>query len=136
MIGQGRTDRAIAAAHADPNAGDRLQALAITWHARGDKSKAREALDAMIRGQGKIAPGLIAEVYAYEGDLDQAFAWLDRAVQARDPTAATVYEAPMDLTALHEDPRFAAFCRKVGLPTPAEVAARRVASVPAATAGQ
>jgi TolB-like protein/Tfp pilus assembly protein PilF len=136
LIGQGRTDRAIAAANADPNAGDRLQALAITWHARGDKSKAREALDAMIRGQGKIAPGLIAEVYAYEGDLDQAFAWLDRAVQARDPTAATVYEAPMDLTALHEDPRFAAFCRKVGLPTPAEVAARRVDSVPAATAGQ
>ena len=56
LIGQGRTDRAIAAANADPNAGDRLQALAITWHARGDKSKAREALDAMIRGQGRIAP--------------------------------------------------------------------------------
>jgi len=136
LIGQGRTDRAIAAANADPNAGDRLQALAIIWHARGDKSKARQALDAMIRGNGKIAPGLIAEVYAYEGDLDQAFAWLDRAVQARDPTAATVYEAPMDLTALHGDPRFAAFCRKVGLPTPAEVAARRAASatVPAQAA--
>jgi len=136
LIGQGRTDRAIAAANADPNAGNRLQALAITWHARGDKSKARQALDAMIRGNGKIAPGLIAEVYAYEGDLDQAFAWLDRAVQARDPTAATLYEAPMDLTALHEDPRFAVFCRKVGLPTPAEVAARRAASatVPAQAA--
>jgi serine/threonine-protein kinase len=138
LIGQGRTDRAIAAANADPNAGDRLQALAITWHARGDTSKARQALGAMIRGNGKIAPGLIAEVYAYEGDLDQAFAWLDRAVQARDPTAATVYEAPMDLTALHEDRRFAAFCRKVGLPTPAEVAARRAASatVPAEAATQ
>jgi hypothetical protein len=34
----------------------------------------------------------------------------------------------MDLTALHEDPRFAAFCRKIGLPTPAEVAAQRAAS--------
>ncbi len=128
LIGQGRTDRAIAAANADPNEGDRLQALAITWHARGNSSKARQALEEMIRNEGKVAPGLIAEVYAYEGDLDQAFAWLDHAVHARDPTAATLYEAPMDLTTLHADPRFAAFCRKVGLPTPDEVAAQRAAS--------
>jgi TPR repeat protein len=122
------------AANADPDESDRLQALAVVWYSRGDKSKAQNALDDMIRGVGRIAPGLIAEVYAYEGNLDQAFAWLDRAMQARDPTAATIYEAPMDLTALHVDPRFAEFCRKIGLPTPAEVAAHRAAStsVPAA----
>jgi tetratricopeptide (TPR) repeat protein len=129
LLGQGRMDRAIVAANADPNDGDRLQALAAVWYARGDKPNARQALDEMIRGAGRIAPGLIAEVYAYEGDLDQAFAWLDRAMQARDPTAVTIYEAPMDLTALHADPRFAEFCRKIGLPTPAEVAAHRAASV-------
>jgi TolB-like protein/Flp pilus assembly protein TadD len=138
LIGQGQTGRAITAANADPNDGDRLQALAIIWYARGDKPKAQKALDEMIRGVGKIAPGLIAEVYAYRGDLDQAFAWLDRAVQARDPTAATIYEAPMDLAALRADPRFAEFCRKAGLPTPAEVAAHRVASAtfPAAASTQ
>lgn len=136
LIGQGQTDRAIIAANADPDESDRLQALAVVWYARGDKSKAQNALDEMIRGVGRIAPGLIAEVYAYEGDLGQAFAWLDRAMQARDPTAVTIYEAPMDLTALHVDPRFAEFCRKIGLPTPAEVAAHRAASVsvPAAAA--
>jgi TolB-like protein/Tfp pilus assembly protein PilF len=128
LMGQGQMDRAITAANADPDEADRLQALAVIWYARGDKPKAQQALDEMIRDVGKVAPGLIAEVYAYKGDLDQAFTWLDRAVQARDPTAVTIYEAPMDLTALHEDPRFAAFCRKIGLPTPAEVAAQRAAS--------
>ena len=116
LMGQGQMDRAITAANADPNEGDRLQALAVIWYARGDKPKAQQALDEMIRGDGKIAPGLIAEVYTYRGDLDQAFTWLDHAVQARDPTAVTIYEAPMDLTALHDDPRFAAFCKEVGLP--------------------
>jgi len=128
LVGQGQMDQAITAANADPNEGERLQALAVVWYARGDKPKARQALDEMIRDVGKVAPGLIAEVYAHKGDLDQAFTWLDRAMQARDPTAATIYEAPMDLTALHEDPRFAAFCRKIGLPTPADVAAQRAAS--------
>jgi len=128
LVGQGQMDRAITAANADPNEGERLQALAVVWYARGDKPKARQALDEMIRDVGKVAPGLIAEVYAHKGDLDQAFTWLDRAMQARDPTAVTIYEAPMDLTALHEDPRFAAFCRKIGLPTPADVAAQRAAS--------
>ena len=128
LMGQGNFDQAIEAAKADPNKGDRLQALAIIWYARGDKSKAQEALDGMLREAGKVAPGLIAEVYAYEGDLDRAFAWLDRAVQARDPTAAALYEAPMDLAALHGDPRFVDFCRKVGLPMPAEAAAHRAAS--------
>ena len=128
LVGQGQMDRAITAANADPDEADRLQALAVIWYARGDKPKTQQALDEMIRDVGKVAPGLIAEVYAYKGDLDQAFTWLDRAVQARDPTAVTIYEAPMDLTALHEDPRFAAFCRKIGLPTPAEVAAQRAAS--------
>jgi len=128
LVGQGQMERAITAANADPNEGERLQALAVVWYARGDKPMARQALDEMIRDVGKVAPGLIAEVYAHKGDLDQAFTWLDRAMQARDPTAATIYEAPMDLTALHEDPRFAAFCRKIGLPTPADVAAQRAAS--------
>ena len=124
LMGQGRFDQAVDAAKADPNDNDRLQALATIWYARGDKLEAQKALDEMIRGVGKVAPGLIAEVYAYEDNLDQAFAWLDRAVQARDPTAASIYEAPMDLKALHADPRFAAFCRKIGLPTSAEVAAQ------------
>jgi hypothetical protein len=75
----------------------------------------------LIHWDGTNGSGLVAEVYGYEGNLDQAFAWLDKAVVARDPTVTTLYEAPMNLQALIKDPRFAAFCRKIGLPTPDEV---------------
>jgi Tfp pilus assembly protein PilF len=121
LMGQGKFDEALAAAKADPDEVDRLQALALIWYARGDKAQARSALDELIHWDGTNGSGLVAEVYGYEGDLDQAFAWLDRAVVARDPTVTTLYEAPMNLQALIKDPRFAAFCRKIGLPTPGEL---------------
>jgi tetratricopeptide (TPR) repeat protein len=120
-MGQGKFDAALAAAKADPDEVDRLQALALIWFARGDKAQARSVLDEMVRQDSKDAPGLVAEVYGYEGDLDQAFAWLDRAIAARDTSVTTLYEAPINLQLLINDPRIAAFCRKVGLPTPTEV---------------
>lgn len=124
LAGQGRFDEAIAAADADPSEPDRLQALAMIWCARGDNTKAQAALAEMLRRVGKDSPGLVAAVYAYEGDSDQAFAWLDRAAQTRDPAAVTIYEAPMKVKAIFKDPRFAAFCKRVGLPTPEEVVAQ------------
>jgi hypothetical protein len=77
-------------------------------------------------------------VYAMRGDADNAFAWLDRAVATRDPGVATLYELPWLVPALRKDPRMAALCRKLGLPTPDEVAAQRAASatVPAEAATQ
>ncbi len=121
LVGQGKFDEALAAAKADPDEIDRLQALAVTWYARGGKAKARSILDEMIRKDAKDGPGLVAQVYGYEGDLDQAFAWLERAIAARDASVTTLYEAPINLQPLIKDPRIAAFCRKVGLPTPDEV---------------
>jgi TolB-like protein/Tfp pilus assembly protein PilF len=121
LMGQRKFDAALAAAKADPDEVDRLWALALIWYARGDKAQARSVLDEMVRRYGKDAPGVVAEVYGYEGDLDQAFAWLDRAIAARDTTVTTLYESPINLQLLINDPRIAAFCRKVGLPTPTEV---------------
>ena len=93
----------------------------LIWYARGDKAQARSTLDEMIRKDGKDGPGLVAEVYGYEGELDQAFAWLDRAIASRDTTVTTLYESPINLQPLIRDPRITAVCRRVGLPTPGEL---------------
>ena len=118
-------DRALAATQADPNGQDRRQALAMIAWARGDKERAQAQLDELIRLDGANAPGLIAEVHAFEGNLDEAFVWLDRAMLAKDPSAASIYETPPEVIAtLRKDPRFAAFCRKLGLPAPAGIAVK------------
>jgi hypothetical protein len=64
-----------------------------------------------------------SEVYALRNDVKATFDWLDRAWSDRDPGVGTLLTDPFILRYRY-DPRFAAFCRKVGLPTPAEVQGR------------
>jgi hypothetical protein len=58
------------------------------------------------------APAQIAELYAARGDLDAAFDWLDRGIEAHD---AGVMEALPTTTfrPLHADPRWAKFLKRL-----------------------
>jgi len=56
----------------------------------------------------------IAAVYAFRGDADKAFEWLDRAYEQQDPGVMAIIDNPFTRE-LQSDPRFAAFCQKVGL---------------------
>ena len=58
----------------------------------------------------------IAEVYGLRKQPDDVFAWLDRAWANRDPGIDRLLTDPFILP-YKSDPRFAAFCKKVGLPT-------------------
>jgi hypothetical protein len=44
-----------------------------------------------------------------------------RAFRVRDFGAATIYESPDIISALRDDPRLAAFMKKLGLPDPSSV---------------
>jgi serine/threonine protein kinase/tetratricopeptide (TPR) repeat protein len=56
-----------------------------------------------------------AESYARRNDKEQAFMWLNRAYENRDPGITLMGADPM-LRNLREDPRFAALLRKLKLP--------------------
>jgi hypothetical protein len=68
------------------------------------------------------APYQIAEVFALRNDANAAFEWLDRAWNSRDAGVTDLLYDPFILR-YKDDPRFAAFCRKVGLPVPGEASA-------------
>ena len=57
----------------------------------------------------------IAEVYAFRNQSDEAFEWLDRAYAQRDTGLTDTKVDPL-LMSLHNDPRFAAFLKKINLP--------------------
>ena len=137
-IQQHRFAEAMTAAKAEPQPEARRWALASTYFAQGDAARGQQQLDDMIRLDSNFGDTYMAMVYAMRGDADNAFAWLDRAVATRDPGVATLYELPWLVPALRKDPRMATLCRKLGLPTPDEVAAQRAASatVPAEAATQ
>ena len=58
----------------------------------------------------------IAEVYAFRNQTVEAFEWLDRPYAQRDPSIKSTKVEPL-LNSLHKDPRFAAFLKKLNLPT-------------------
>ena len=89
--------------------------LAITEHSLGHVRESQQALDDLITGYGRAAAYQVAEVYAWRGETDKGFEWLERAYRQRDPGLTELKISPM-LWNLHADPRFAAMVRKMNLP--------------------
>jgi len=68
----------------------------------------------------------VAETYALRKDPDRMFEWLDRALTNRDPGLNQILRDAF-FVPYKNDPRFAAFCRKIRLsapPTPIAEASR------------
>ena len=98
-------------------------ALARARQIGNDPTAASAALKTLIDRYADTDAFFIAGVYALRKDPDKVFEWLDRAWDERDNSISILYYDPF-LLRYKTDPRFAAFCKKIGLPTPAEVAAR------------
>jgi TolB-like protein/Tfp pilus assembly protein PilF len=97
-------------------------ALALARQIGTDRSAADAALRTAINKHATIAAYQIAEIYALRNDAKATFEWLDRAWSRRDSGIALLLFDPFILR-YKDDPRFAAFCRKVGLPVPGEAPA-------------
>ena len=119
-IKRGNAEAALAAAQQEPPGSWQDVALALARQVGGHRSAADAALKTLIDKDAGFAAYQIAEVYALRNDAKETFAWLDRAWSNRDPAFTYLLYDPFILR-YRDDPRFAAFCRKVGLPTPAEL---------------
>ncbi len=76
----GRYDEALNEVQSWPEGLDRSQCLAMIHHAIGRKEEASAALAALAAQAGATNAALIAEVYAFRGEVDLAYQWLERAV--------------------------------------------------------
>jgi serine/threonine protein kinase/predicted Zn-dependent protease len=97
----------------DENA--RLSSLPIAYWSMGRKAESDAALKQLVDKYAEVDAYGIAEVYAYRGQVDAAFAWLDRAYQQRD-CGCTYVKSDLFLKNLRPDPRYKAFLRKMKLP--------------------
>ena len=88
-------------------------ALAAHDLRRGPESQ--QALNALIRDYGYNAAYQIAQAYAWRGQKNEAFQWLDRAFAQRDGGLAEVKYDPL-LGKLRKDPRYRALLNRMGLP--------------------
>ncbi|MCX7043100.1 MAG: protein kinase [Gammaproteobacteria bacterium] len=104
--------RAFAASGYEPL---QLLGAALAEHDLRRGSESQHALDALIRDYGHNAAYQVAQAYAWRGQKDEAFQWLDRAFAQRDGGLAEVKYDPL-LRSLRKDPRYRELLGKMGLP--------------------
>jgi tetratricopeptide (TPR) repeat protein len=114
-VARGDAEAALQAARAIAPGTWRDLAMAFALQLGPDRAAADAALQRVIDTQAGIAAYQIADIFALRKDPGAMFAWLDRAWNNRDGGIGLMLTDPLVLR-YRADPRFVAFCRKVGLP--------------------
>lgn len=86
---------------------------AIVSYALGKQSDSDRYLEELLAGKASWS-FQIATVYAFRGDNDKAFEWLERACEVHD-SGVPLAKVYIFLDSLHADPRWPVFLKKIGL---------------------
>jgi TolB-like protein/tetratricopeptide (TPR) repeat protein len=92
-----------------------LSGVAMAQHSLGRAGESDQAVDALIAKFPRGADYQIAQAYAWRGDRDKAFHWLDSAYQSHDGGMAQIKD-DLALASLRNDGRFTEMLRKLQLP--------------------
>jgi len=111
---EGKFEEAATAAQKDAADWARLLIMSCARWAQKRIPESDAALAELIATAGETGAYQIAEVYGYRNDKDHAFEWLERARRQRDAGLPGL-RADTLLPNLHDDPRWDAFLRKMGL---------------------
>ena len=114
---RGDGEEALREAQLEPNEGYHRFELALAYYARGDRAAADTALADMVANDRNLLAYQIAEVYAWRGETDKAFEWLQISYDNHDTGLLSLLIDPL-MRGLRSDPRYKIMVEKVGLPTP------------------
>jgi tetratricopeptide (TPR) repeat protein len=114
-LAQGRLQEALAEMDNEPEDIFRDLGRALVYHALGQSQKSDSALARLISQHQDDGAYQIAQAYGYRGEVDQAFAWLNRAYKQSDPGLLWL-RTDLKLKSLHEDPRYAQLLKSLNLP--------------------
>ncbi len=89
-----------------------LNGLSLALYTLNRKAESDAALASLSTHQ-QDGSFYVAAVYAWRGEADQAFAWLDKAAANQDPNLTSLPVEPM-FERLHADPRWLPLLRKQG----------------------
>jgi TolB-like protein/Tfp pilus assembly protein PilF len=107
----GRPNEAVAALQKEAREDWRLAALTMAYAAANNDYET--ALAELLRKYSGNMTYNIGYVYAYLGDADSAFEWLERAFEVEDPGLGEILSQPL-FANLKEDPRWLPLLEKLG----------------------
>jgi tetratricopeptide (TPR) repeat protein len=105
---------ALTTAEKEPDEASRLAVLVIIYWALDRRAESDSALRALERGHADGRAYEIAGAYAYRGEPDAAFAWLDRTSRQKMGSLVDLKINPL-FQKLRGDPRFGALLQKAKL---------------------
>jgi serine/threonine-protein kinase len=114
-IERGDGEAALREAEHEPNERYRRFELALAHYARGDRPAADAALAELIDKDRDVMAYQIAEVYAWRGETDNAFEWLQISLDNHDTGLLGLLIDPL-MRSLRQDSRYDTLLAKVGLP--------------------
>ena len=115
MLARGERDTALLAVQQETADFAQQAGLAMVYYALGRRSESDATLARMLKEQADGNAALIANVYAFRGQSDEALHWLERAYAQKDASLSLV-KVELQTKSLASDPRYKAFLRKMNLP--------------------
>jgi serine/threonine protein kinase/TolB-like protein/thioredoxin-like negative regulator of GroEL len=115
MLARGDSAAALSEIDQESDEENRHLGRALAYFALGRKADADSVVADMEKKYAEKSAYDIARVHASRGEVDQAFAWLDRAYNQREPSCVWIKSDPF-LKNLQRDPRYKAFLHKMKLP--------------------
>ena len=110
-IQRGDGEAALREAKLEPNEGYRRFELALAYYARGERRAANEALAELIAKDRDFLAYQVAQVYAWRGENDKAFEWLQVSLDTHDTGTVSLLIDPLLHGLQHDSRRCARPCR-------------------------
>jgi TolB-like protein len=109
----GEADAAWGSIQKEGSESARVSGELLILHSQGREQEFRSSLDAFKQKWGEAFPSRVAIAYAWSGQNDSAFQWLDVTRNSSDPGASFLHADPF-LAGLHDDPRWIPFLESIG----------------------
>ncbi len=114
FLRQARFDEAMREADREDVEWTRYTVQSMALWSLGKQAESDAVLAKLTTGYADVSAYQIAQAYAYRGQNDLAFQWLERAYRQRD-SGISFLRAELTLENLHNDARWPVFLAKVGL---------------------
>ena len=114
-LAQGKYDEALIEIEQESHEFFGLYGKNFVFYALGKQEQADALFEEFIEKHSKTDPANLADLYAFRGDIDKSFYWLNRAVEIKDPVLLEALAYP-SLKILHKDPRWNTLINNMGLP--------------------
>jgi TolB-like protein/Tfp pilus assembly protein PilF len=110
----GHPERALALTQNLMSPAGRLTTASLAQYTLGHGAEAQRALDALVKDYGQTFSYQLAQNYAWRGEADKAFEWLDRSYAQHDFGLNRLKTDPF-LSRIRSDPRYAAMLARINL---------------------